>query len=79
MAKESSSIGEGLMLDTRDVARLLKCSGRHVANLRKAGFMPLPVKLGASVRWPRRVIEEWIAAGCPPKAVQRAVLALIDK
>jgi excisionase family DNA binding protein len=56
---------EPLLITAQDVARLLKCSDRHVTNLRRDGRMPPPVKLGTSVRWPRRTIEEWISAGCP--------------
>jgi predicted DNA-binding transcriptional regulator AlpA len=60
------------MLGIPDVAKLLQCSERHVTNLRKEGRIPPPVKLGTLVRWPRKVIEDWIAAGCPAMAdVQR--------
>ena len=55
-------------LTIRDVATLIKCSDRHITTLRKNGKIPQPVKLGASVRWPRRLIEDWIDAGCPPSA-----------
>jgi excisionase family DNA binding protein len=60
---------ETLMMTIDDVAHAMKVSDRHVTNLRKEGRMPLPVKLGTSVRWPRRVIEAWIDAGCPALAV----------
>lgn len=43
-------------------------SDRHVARLEKDGLIPPAVRLRASVRWPRRVIEDWIAAGCPANA-----------
>jgi excisionase family DNA binding protein len=54
------------MLDVRAVARLLSCSPRHVYRLADAGRMPVPVKLGALVRWHRRSIEDWLANGCKP-------------
>jgi excisionase family DNA binding protein len=57
---------DAAFLTIRDVAKLIKCSDRHVTTMRKNGKIPKPVKLGAMVRWPRRVIEEWIEAGCPP-------------
>ena len=57
-----------LMLGIRDVAGLMQCSERHITNLRKAGRMPPPVKLGAIVRWSRAVIEDWIRTGCPSMA-----------
>jgi predicted DNA-binding transcriptional regulator AlpA len=63
------AVTEALMLTIHDVAKLMKCSGRHITNLRRKGEIPQPVKLGASVRWPRMVIKEWIDAGCPALAV----------
>ena len=53
------------MLDVQGVADLLRCSVRHVYRLTDSGRMPRPVKLGALVRWPRKVIDGWIAEGCP--------------
>jgi excisionase family DNA binding protein len=57
--------GVATMLTVHDVARMLNCSARTVYRLTDAGKMPRPVKLGALVRWPREVVEQWIAAGCP--------------
>ena len=56
---------ESVMLTVHDVARMLNCSARTVYRLTDSGRMPRPVKLGALVRWPRNVVERWIAAGCP--------------
>jgi excisionase family DNA binding protein len=53
------------LLDVRAVAALLHCSTRHVYRLADAGRMPPPVRIGALVRWSRRCVEDWIAAGCP--------------
>lgn len=61
----NETAGDAQMLDKSDLAKLFKISDRHVDNLRRDGYLPQPVKLGASVRWPRRVIDDWIAAGCP--------------
>ncbi len=57
---------EPTMLDTQLVADLLGCSPRHVTRLRDAGRLPPAVRLGRLCRWPRSVIERWVAAGCPP-------------
>jgi len=54
------------MLTVHDVARMLSCSARTVYRLTDSGRVPRPVKLGALVRWPREVIEHWIARGCLP-------------
>ena len=53
------------MLTVNQVARMLCCSSRTIYRLTDSGRMPRPVKLGSLVRWPRDVIEQWIAAGCP--------------
>jgi excisionase family DNA binding protein len=54
------------LVDVRAVAALLACSTRHVYRLADAGRMPLPLKIGALVRWRRTEIETWIAGGCRP-------------
>jgi predicted DNA-binding transcriptional regulator AlpA len=54
------------MLDCESFAELLGVSARHVRRLVDAGKCPPPVKLGACVRWPRPVVETWIADNCPP-------------
>ena len=56
---------EPVLVGVRWVAGALGCSARHVHRLRDAGLMPEPVKLGALVRWSRKVLEKWIADGCP--------------
>jgi excisionase family DNA binding protein len=53
------------MLTVHDVARMLNCSARTVYRLTDSGRIPRPVKLNALVRWPREVIERWVASGCP--------------
>jgi excisionase family DNA binding protein len=62
---EAGSGAMPAMLTVHDVARMLNCSARTVYRLTDAGKMPRPVKLGALVRWPREVVEQWIAAKCP--------------
>lgn len=56
---------ESAMVDVAWMATALGCSERHVHRMRDAGLMPAPVKLGSLVRWSRKVIEKWIADGCP--------------
>jgi len=53
------------LLNVNQVAALLNCSSRHVYRLSDAAKMPRPVKLGSLVRWSRRIVENWIADGCP--------------
>ena len=55
------------LLDVRQVAAMLGCSTRHVYRLSDSGRMPRPIKLGALVRWDRKlIVEQWIAEGCKP-------------
>ena len=39
--------------------------GRTVYRLVDLGRIPSPVRLGSLIRWPRVVIEQWMAEGCP--------------
>jgi excisionase family DNA binding protein len=54
------------LLSIREVAALLNCSARHLYRLVDSGRAPGPLRLGALVRWPRKVIDDWIGSGCPP-------------
>jgi excisionase family DNA binding protein len=53
------------LLDVAAVAEMLGCSARHVYRLSDAGRMPLPVRLGALVRWRASSIQEWLDQDCP--------------
>ena len=53
------------LLDVEHFAAMLDVSPRHVRRLVDAGKAPQPVKLGGCRRWPRHVVETWIADGCP--------------
>lgn len=53
------------MLTVDDIARMLVCSPRTVYRLTDAKCLPPPVRLGALARWPRAVIDAWVAEGCP--------------
>lgn len=69
---DAAEPGQLTLLDVNDVAHILRCSARTVYRLADAGRIPPPVKLGALSRWPRHVIEQWIADGCPPYERRRA-------
>ncbi len=53
------------LLSVQGVSEMGIGSPRHIYRLSDAGRMPVPVKLGALVRWRRREIIDWINAGCP--------------
>jgi excisionase family DNA binding protein len=48
-----------------DIAALLQASERHVWRLHDGGKMPACIRLGRLVRWPKKLIDDWIASGCP--------------
>jgi excisionase family DNA binding protein len=56
--------GDAALLNVRAVAALLNCSTRHIYRLADAGRMPVPLKLGALIRWRRTEVDAWIAGGC---------------
>jgi predicted DNA-binding transcriptional regulator AlpA len=53
------------MMSVDDVAMEIGCCSRSVRRWADSGRMPKQVKLGSLIRWPRAVIEKWIADGCP--------------
>ena len=63
--REAGSEKMPVMLTVNDVARMLKCSSRHVWRLSDAGRMPRPCKVGALCRWEQTTVKQWIADGCP--------------
>jgi excisionase family DNA binding protein len=71
-ATETSAINKrvGQVIDqcytVEDLAELLQCSTRHVWRQLDAGKLPAAIRVGRLVRWPRKLIEDWIADGCPP-------------
>ena len=56
-----------LLLDARAAAGLCGVSRSTWYVLHAAGRIPLPRRLGRAVRWDRRELEAWTAAGCPSR------------
>jgi len=56
---------EGLM-NVKQLAAILNISPRRIWAMRSSGQMPLPVKLGGSIRWKKQEMLDWIQEGCPP-------------
>ena len=59
------------MLTVDDIAKLMKCSPKHIRRMADAGRMPRAVKFGSLHRWNRKIIEQWIADGCPNSRTMR--------
>lgn len=56
---------ERVLISAKELAELLGVSIRTLWRLRSGGQLPLPVRLGHTVRWRMTDIETWLAAGCP--------------
>ncbi len=67
-----SSETDRLALTSADLAKELGISQRHLHTLNQSGKIPKPFRLGHSVRWPRVLIEEWLAAGAPDRTACEA-------
>ena len=57
---------QSLLLNAKQVATLLGISVSSFYSMRSCGRIPLPTRLGRSVRWNRQEILNWIEADCPP-------------
>jgi predicted DNA-binding transcriptional regulator AlpA len=62
---ETAIAAEQLLITASDLAHLLHISCRTLWRLNSADRVPVPVRLGNSVRWRIDEIRKWIADGCP--------------
>ena len=56
--------------DARDLAKLLKCSERHVRRLTDLNQVPGLIRCGRLVRFHRGTVLDWLRAGCPTPAAR---------
>lgn len=59
---------EPLLIDIKDLARLLTCSIRTARRMDISGKLPLPVRPSRNRRWRLEEIRQWVDAGCPKRA-----------
>lgn len=59
---------EQLTFTAKELAARLGISRAHVWKLLSLGQLPSPVRFGRAVRWDKRVIDAWLAAGAPAMA-----------
>ena len=55
----------GLLVDSKEVSKLLKVSSRTIWSMLATGRMLKPIRIGRSVRWSYDEIKAWVEAGCP--------------
>jgi excisionase family DNA binding protein len=54
---------KGLLLDTKQVSKLLRVSPRTVFAMQKSGKLPAPIRIGRLVRWSSERLQEWALTG----------------
>jgi predicted DNA-binding transcriptional regulator AlpA len=59
----------GLLIDTRQVAKMLMVSARTIFAMQRDGRMPQPVRIGRAIRWSYEGIKAWVDAGCPAEGI----------
>jgi predicted DNA-binding transcriptional regulator AlpA len=57
---------QGILVDSKEAAKLLKISTRTLWGMHNSGEMPQPIRIGRAVRWSLEVLKRWAEAGCPP-------------
>lgn len=60
-----------LLVDVKELARLLGCATRSVYKMRAAGQLPQPRRLGRMLRWSLDDVRSWIEDGCKPPKGER--------
>lgn len=54
-----------LLMTAEDVAEIMRVSTRTLWRLRAKGRIPQPLLIGASLRWRRDEVMQWISEGAP--------------
>lgn len=55
---------QGLLIDSRQAAKLLKVSERTIFRMHTHGEMPQPIRIGIAKRWSLEALKKWVEAGC---------------
>ncbi len=66
---------DALLIPITRVSELLSISTRTLSRLNSTAQIPAPVRLGGRLLWNVRILEEWVAAGCPPRHRWEAMAA----
>lgn len=54
-------------INTKELAKMLSVSVRHIERQDSAGRIPRPIRIGRSKRWRTDEITAWLEAGCPDR------------
>jgi excisionase family DNA binding protein len=55
------------LLNAKQAAKYLSISRALFYRMVSSGRAPGPVRLGGAVRWLKQELDEWLAAGAPPR------------
>jgi excisionase family DNA binding protein len=58
---------KGLLIDSRQAAKLLKVGERTLWRMWNEGKMPRPIHIGQAVRFRYEELQAWVNAGGPPQ------------
>ena len=55
-----------LLINARELARMMQVSPRTLWRLLSAGKLIRPIRIGGNTRWRLDEVKDWIDRGCPP-------------
>ena len=58
--------------NVKQLKKVMGLSERTLWRLNDSGKLPVPIRIGNSVRWRQGDIETWIRLGCPDRATFEA-------
>lgn len=71
--KPNNANEQSIAISDRQLSQLLGVSLRQVWRLNATGKLPLPIRIGGSVRWNRAEVIRWFSeAGCPDRQTWEA-------
>ncbi len=72
-SETDTQLPDALLLTVDEAAALLNVGRSFIYKLHSSGRLPLPVRLGRSVRWRRDELEHWVLAGCPERGAWETI------
>ena len=67
--KSATAQVESLLLTADQTATLLGVGRSTFYRLHSSGRVPLPIRLGGSVRWRAEELRAWVREGCPARVL----------
>lgn len=55
-----------------EIARALQVCPKTISRWAEGGAMPAPVKVGGTIRFHAKAVEQWIQDGCPRNSEQQS-------